>query len=47
MGLLAICTVELQGALDHAPPQFVAKFSPVKTSMPGFLLRSVFGAEAH
>lgn len=83
MGLLAICTVELENAEAHAPLQFVAKFSPVrrplsrtrvaataptapagrrarstqltrparapqcKTSMPGFMLRSIFGAEAH
>mmetsp|Transcript_39169 Transcript_39169/g.117249 ORF Transcript_39169/g.117249 Transcript_39169/m.117249 type:complete len:483 (+) Transcript_39169:75-1523(+) len=47
MGLLAICTVELENAEAHAPLQFVAKFSPCKTSMPGFMLRSIFGAEAH
>jgi hypothetical protein len=30
MGLLAICTVELENAEAHAPLQFVAKFSPVR-----------------
>lgn len=47
MGVLAIVNVELANALDHAPRQFVAKFSPAKTSMPGMMLRAIFGAEAH
>jgi len=47
MGVLAICTVELENAKPHAPKQFVAKFSPIKTSMPSMLVRAIFGAEAH
>lgn len=34
MGVLAICTVELENAKPHAPKQFVAKFSPVRVSPP-------------
>jgi hypothetical protein len=30
MGVLAICSVELENAKPHAPKQFVAKFSPVR-----------------
>jgi len=32
MGVLAICNVELENGMPHAPKQFVAKFSPVRLS---------------
>ena len=47
MGVLALVSVELEGKEPHAPESFVAKFSPVKTSMPGMVIRAIFGAEAH
>jgi len=47
MGDLALVDVELEGARPNAPTGFVAKFSPLKSSTPTFLLKNVFGAEAH
>uniref|UniRef100_A0A7S4F895 CHK kinase-like domain-containing protein n=1 Tax=Chrysotila carterae TaxID=13221 RepID=A0A7S4F895_CHRCT len=47
MGDLALVFVDLEGAQNNAPTKMVAKFSPIKTNTPTFIIKNVFGTEAH